>query len=374
MSELQIALLLIAVVVIVAVYGFGWWQQRQYHRKYGATFSAERDDALYQKNAWQPSATVSDTSVVSEPSTTTVDFDLTEAWDEVIEDEVTSSSTTPTLLDESRTLLDERSDFMIELVLAEPSPASVLDGFWQRKFDFSKPVQVCGLREGSEQWERAIAESSTLYVRLKVALQLVDRGGVVSAARLADFSDLVLGIAKQINAKTKAPDFEVIHAKAVELDKLCASVDRVVGVNLVPPSERLLAGSEIARTAAVLGMTLESDGAYHLLSEQGRSLFMLTNQDARPLQHETQKDFNTRGVTLLLDVPRVEEPTTQFDQMVRAAHEFAKELQLNVVDDNGVLLETDGLALIREQLAEIEKKMLNNGIVPGSAQARRLFS
>jgi len=361
------------VVVIVAVYGFGWWQQRQYHRKYGAKFSAERDDALYQKNAPQPSATVSDTTVVSEPSTPTVDFDITEAWDEVIEEEITSSAT-PTLLDESCTLLDERSDFMIELLLAEPSPANVLDGFWQRKFDFSKPVQVCGLREGSTQWERVIAESSTLYIRLKVALQLVDRGGVVSAARLADFSDLVLGVAKQIKAEVQVPDIEVTHANAAELDRLCASVDQMVGVNLLPPGERLLQGPKIASQAILMGMTLESDGAYHLLNQQGNSLFMLINRDARPLQLETKKDFTTRCVTLLLDVPRVESPSVQFDQMIRCAHEFAKELQVNVVDDNNILLEAAGLLLIREQLVAVETKMLDNGIIPGSAQARRLFS
>ena len=55
------------------------------------------------------------------------------------------------LLDDSCSLLNARSDFIIELRLAEPSPAAVLDGLWQRKFDFRKPVQVCGLTLASEK-------------------------------------------------------------------------------------------------------------------------------------------------------------------------------------------------------------------------------
>jgi FtsZ-interacting cell division protein ZipA len=76
----------------------------------------------------------------------------------------------------------------------------------------------------------------------------------------------------------------------------------------------------------------------------------------------------------LLDVPRVENPGNQFDQMIHAARELAKELQSSVVDDHRVLLNDSSLARIRTQIAEVEAKMRAQGIVPGSAQARRLFS
>src|ERR1035437_4720293 len=50
MSELQAALLMIGFGVIVAVYVFGWWQQRRYRRKFGAAFKASHADALYQES------------------------------------------------------------------------------------------------------------------------------------------------------------------------------------------------------------------------------------------------------------------------------------------------------------------------------------
>ena len=367
MSELQTALLAIGFGVIVAVYAFGWWQQRKYRRKFGAAFKASHADALYQENSAGPAEPEPALAVMAEEA-------VGDAIPVVEEAAPAAEMPANPVLDGSCALLEVRSDFIIELHLAEPSPAAVLDGLWQRKFDFGKPVQVCGLTLAGRQWERAIAESQTLYERFRIALQLVDRGGAISAAKLADFRDLVLGVAKQIRADTAVPDVDETHRRAAELDAFCAEVDQMVGINLVPPGERLLPGARIAQAAALHGMTLEADGAFHALDAQGHSAFSLINQDNRPFQHHTLETFGTPGLTLLLDVPRVEDPAVQFDQMVRIAHELAGELQVNLVDDHRVVLSDNGLARIREQIAAVDAKMRDNGIAPGSAQARRLFA
>lgn len=376
MSELQAALLAIGFGAIVAVYAFGWRQQRHYRRKFGTAFKSDHADALCQENgtgpagqAWPPALMVEDAPVVEEAM-----IGAAPKIDAAPEEMTVAQPPAAALLDESCMPLDARSDFIIELRLAEASQAAVLDGLWQRKFDFGKPVQVCGLLLNGQQWERAIAESPSLYSRFRIALQLVDRGGAVSMAKLTDFRDLVLGVAKRIKADSAVPDINETHHLAIELDALCAEVDQMVGVNLVPPGERLLAGGKIAQAAAMQGMTLESDGAFHLLDTDGHSLFTLINQNIKPFQHHTLETFSTAGITLLLDVPRVNNPAGQFDSMVHVAREFAKELQLNLVDDHRVVLSDTGLARIRAQIAVIEAKMAENAIVPGSAQARRLFS
>ena len=232
MSELQTVLLVIGFGVIVAVYAFGWWQQRRYRRKFGATFKASHADALYQENTATPVQQVQqpDLAETAEKNITT-DHYLDETADELVEKfsavelapaaQPVAEASTRDSLDESCALIDMRSDFIIELHLAEPGPAAVLDGLWQRKFDFGKPVQVCGLTLNTQQWERAIAESQTLYVRFRIALQLVDRGGAISVAKLADFRDLVLGLAKKIKADTTVPKLNETHHHAVELDKVC---------------------------------------------------------------------------------------------------------------------------------------------------------
>lgn len=394
MSELQSALLVIGFGVVVAVYAFGWWQQRRYRRKFGATFKASHADALYQENTVKPVEPVLESALMEGAEESIAEAVPCQSGIETLDGQVVvepASIAQPaaelparTPLDESCALLDVRSDFIIDLHLSEPSPASVLDGLWQRKFDFGKPVLVCGLTLAAqlcdgqsampERWERVIAESQTLYVRFRIALQLVDRGGAINTAKLADFRDLVLGVAHKIKADTAVPDINETHQRATELDTFCAEVDQMVGVNLVPPGDRLLSGGKIAQAAALLGIKLESDGAFHLLNAQGHSLFSLINQDSKPFQHHTLETSSTAGITLLLDVPRVESPAMQFDQMVRVAHELAKELQVNLVDDHRVVLTDHGLGQIRAQIDAVEAKMRDNGIAPGSAQARRLFA
>ncbi|MGC2164890.1 MAG: cell division protein ZipA C-terminal FtsZ-binding domain-containing protein [Gallionella sp.] len=357
MSDLQIALLAIGFGVLVAVYVLGWWQQRRYRQKFGTAFKSNHGDALY-TNSIDPPLDVSDLEL-NVPAA---------SGSPAVE------SAFPAMSEDSCAVLDARSDFIIELHLIEPSPAAVLVGFWQRKFDFRKPVQVCGMAMSSRKWERVIAESHTLYDRFRVALQLVDRGGAISEAKLADFNDLVLGVAAQIKAQTTVPDIRAVYRHAVKLDEFCASVDQVVGVNLIPPKNKMIRALDISRAAALHGMTLEADGAFHLLDTQGYSLFSLINQDTVPFQHHTLETFATAGITFLLDVPRVEQPTVRFNEMITVAKDLAGKLGLKLVDDQNVETSDLGLESTRKRIAGVDARMNANAIAPGGPQARRLFS
>ena len=90
--------------------------------------------------------------------------------------------------------------------------------------------------------------------------------------------------------------------------------------------------------------------------------------------HYTFNHMRVKGLTLLLDVPRVEHPVERFDEMVKLAQHLALELGAAVVDDHRVALSELSLAQIREQISLIESRMLAAEIQPGGAQARRLFS
>jgi FtsZ-interacting cell division protein ZipA len=158
------------------------------------------------------------------------------------------------------------------------------------------------------------------------------------------------------------------------MDAFCAEVDQLVGVNLLPQGERPFNAGKIAQAAALLEMKLEADGAFHLHDATGRSVITLVNQDARPFQSHTLAHFSTPAVTLLLDVPRVENPAEVFDQLVQIAQSFARTLPANLVDDHRVQLTDAALARTRTQIVEVAAKMCARNLAPGSIQARRLFS
>jgi FtsZ-interacting cell division protein ZipA len=189
-----------------------------------------------------------------------------------------------------------------------------------------------------------------------------------------NFHDVLRTVGEQIHAEVELPSVVNALKQAKSLDEFCAAVDQMIGLNILPVGDRLLFGSQIAQVAESRGLLLQSDGAFHLLNEQGRTLFSLGNLDNSPFQHHTLTQVRVKGLTLLLDVPRVELPATRFDDMAVLARELAIDLRAGLVDDHRVSLGDASIAQIREQVASIESRMLAGKIAPGSVQALRLFA
>jgi FtsZ-interacting cell division protein ZipA len=189
-----------------------------------------------------------------------------------------------------------------------------------------------------------------------------------------NFHEVLRNVGEQIHVEVELPSVVNALKQAKSLDEFCAEVDQMIGLNILPGGDRVLFGSEIAQVAESRGLQLQSDGAFHLLDEQGRTVFSLVNLDNSPFQHHTLTQVRVNGLTLLLDVPRVEHPVTRFDEMAVLAHELAMDLRAGLVDDHRVTLGEAAIAQIREQVATIESRMLAGKIVPGSMQALRLFA
>ena len=353
MSELQISLLGIGIAVIVAVYLYNFWLQRQYQRKFGAAFK-QHEDVLYH-------------------GVTTADPDI---LTEIVETSKVHAAekTRINIPDEVCNLLDESTDFIVEIYPISLASANTLSPLWQRRFDFGKNVNACGQNAATGKWEKVIADSHVNYSAFRLGLQLANRSGAVNATRLSDFRDLAHEIGAHVQADLTVPNVDEAATRAVQLDAFCAEVDQMIGINLLPNGGITLGANEVAQVAQSLGMGLQADGAFHLLDAHGFTLYSLCNVDSTPFQHHTFNHMRVKGLTLLLDVPRVEQPVSRFDDMVVLARRLGQALGAAVVDDHRVILSDSSLAQIREQIVAIECRMLAAGIQPGSAQARRLFA
>jgi len=353
MSELQISLLGIGAAVIAAVYIYNFWLQRQYQRKFGSAFK-QHEDALYH------GITKNDPENIS--------------GDGEQEKHLTTDKIRLNVPDEVCNDLHEKTDFIIDIYPVGIVTAEALNPLWHRRFDFGKNVNACGMNNSTGNWEKVIAESQISYRTFRLGLQLADRAGPVSMARLSDFRDLTREIGKLIQAEVIIPNLEDASIRAIQLDEFCAEVDRMIGINLLPNGDITLAANEIAQVAQSLDMSLQADGAFHLLDTYGYTLYSLCNVDSTPFQHHTFNHMRVKGLTLLLDVPRVEFPARRFDEMLILAKRLARDLGATVVDDERVVLSDYNLAQIGEQIISLEKRMLENNINPGSPQARRLFA
>lgn len=354
MSEFQLSLLVIGLVVVAGVFLYGQWQQWRYRRSQAEPVKSKQTESSLQATTGVPAAHTPFDAANEAPS-------LVEDSPDRVEDEACG-------------LLNDATDYVATFLLKTPQTAAVLNVLWPQRFDFGKSVHACGLNTGSGLWERLIPESGQTYRAFRIGLQLVDRSGAVSESRLSGFRDLLNDIAAQLHIETKLPPVEEALQRAQELDRFCADVDQMIGINLLTGGDRKLFGTEVANAAAQQGMSLQTDGTFHLRNESGAHLFSLSASDGTAFHPHTLNQSRVDSLTLLLDIPRVIEPVRCFDEMVALAQALSKALRLTLVDDQRVALSDGAIAQIRAQVAATEDLMLVGHITPGSAQALRLFS
>ena len=259
-----------------------------------------------------------------------------------------------------------------ELAIANTYIAKLL----QRKFDFGKSVCWLGQRHKDEPWEEITNETnveSDGYVHLKGCLQLADRAGPISEVNLSKFRDLVQEFASKVHAAAECPDIVSTHEKALMLDKFCAEVDVMIGINIISKDDGAFVGTKIRALAEASGFRLDSEGIFKYRDDNNHVLFTLINYESAPFLPEKMKSLTTHGVTFLLDVPRVAQGERVFDQMTHLAKIFSNTLGGIIVDDNRVPLSESGLMKSKQQLTEIQNSMKKHHVNSGSASALRLF-
>lgn len=389
MSDLQLSLIFIGVIVVAGVAIFNWLQQQRYRRKIQAAFDYDHNDILldpkhsddiphrvepkFNKTEFSESPTEElepNDAFIPSHETKKVFVPPSSHPSSTINLSAHTSSASP-LLD-----FDNITNYIVNVRSETIIPNTHIAKLLQRKFDFGKPVCWLGQRQKNEPWEEITNESnvdSDGYLLLKGCLQLADRAGPISEVNLSKFRDLVQDFASQVHAVAECPDIVSTHDKAVLLDKFCADVDVMIGINIISKDDGAFVGTKIRALAEASGFRLESDGVFKYRDENSHVLFTLSNYESSHFLPENMKSLTTHGVTFLLDVPRVAHGERVFDQMTHLAKIFSNTLGGILVDDNRVPLSESGIQKSKQQLIEIQAAMKKNHIQAGSPSALRLF-
>ena len=271
-------------------------------------------------------------------------------------------------------LLSPLIDYVASFEAVEPATAQQI--FGQPVAALARlrtPVSRVGYNELVHEWEPIHDDGAGEYRRFRIGLQLVDRQGPVSDAELAFFHGAMQGLADATLAIVDLPPRPQALATAVELDAFCAGVDIQIGINVISQAQ-IFPGTKLRALAEAAGMIMDVEGRFVRCDEDGNVLYVLVNQDAQPFAPETMKTLTTRGLTFLLDVPRVAHGDRVFNQMVDLAKRFAEVLRGVVVDDNQRPLSESSLEPIRKQIVHYQTLLSTHHLPAGSAVTRRLFS
>jgi len=375
MSDLQVSLIVIGIVVIAGVLLFNYLQEARFRRKTGEIFKHEHGDTLFGGKKSVPAARIEPGfggDVLFSP------HEEQPSQSVVIEQQPPDDQNPY-----DSTGKHEPADFesvinyIAEIHSHSTIPHERLIDLLQQKFDFGKPVRWFGMGAEGSAWEEITLETAHAgknYVRLRGCLQLADRSGPVSEINLSRFRDMVEEFALQIAAETDCPDIANAYASALELDKFCADVDVIMGINIISKDGGAFIGTKIRALAEASGFVLESEGVFRYRdSETNAILFSLGNFESTLFLPSNMRTLTTHGITFLLDVPRVANGERVFEQMAHIARLFASTLNGILVDDNRVPLSENGIKKSKKQLRDLQAVMAENDIPAGSQIALKLF-
>lgn len=356
MSELQLALVGVGAAAVAGVWAYNKWQERS-HRKLAERIlqSGAQHDVLLD-NAAKSDAP----SDRAEPGAR-----LEPALAQAAEQSPPEAASSP--------WADEIADVVAHIDFASAVAAPTL---WAAQAEWSghqvKPLYWLGLTDTG--WRLLSAHDAGQYTKVLAALQLADRRGAVTEAGLANFTEGVRHLAAQLAGVAVMPDVDEMLEGARILDEFCAGVDVQLGLHLVASDDGAFAGARLRELAESAAMRLDDDGRFHLRDAAGETLYTLGNSGIELFVADTLPLLTTRGVTLSLDVPNVAQGAQVFDRMVADARRMAQALGGALVDAQRAPLTDEMIAGIRAKIEEIQARMAEQGIAPGSIRAHRLFS
>lgn len=374
MSDLQVSLLIIGLLVVGGVTAFNWFQQWRLRRKLEDAFGDKHEDVLLREPSRapasraaappEPAERVEPTMSASPPVEPTP-----EATAAPTPEHVALAASLPPVPG-----FDPEIDFVVSVDAAEPVSAAGLAELHTRAATCGRRFRVAGYSFAAREWEEAARLSGGRYAHIKLAVQLVNRKGAVDLGALTTFCAAAQECAERYSASATCGDIETGLARARELDAFCGEVDIAIGVNVIAPADAKFSGTRIRTLAEAAGFKLEPDGLFHYLDDDQHTLFTLDNHEPAPFLPEQVKHLSTSGVTLLLDVPRVADGEAALAHMLAVGVELAQALGGTLVDDNRVPLNDKAVRVIQQQVKAIHTTMQARGIAPGSGRALRLFS
>ncbi len=355
MSDFQLALLGIGIVLIAAVFAYNKWQEARYRKIAEAGLKSGTSDVLLHSSAPQPAREEPRIEPILNPPSEPPQAAPRGSAAQPIAPQAGARS--------------EAIDFIVPLEARRPVPGAQVLAASTGLAAFKSRARCEGM--AAQGWEAVVADAS--YARMRAGLQLADRRGAVRAEELAAFRDAVVAMAAKLQAEPAPPAPEAALAAAASLDRFCEQVDIQMAVHVVS-AESAFAGTKIRALAEASGLRLEADGRFHHRDEEGRESFILANEESTPFSPQSMKQISTSALLLELDVPRAPGGADALARFRLFAEQLASSLAGRLVDDNRAPLDAAAFQAITGQLKAVYQTMQAQGIPPGSPLALRLFS
>ncbi|MDD3757205.1 MAG: cell division protein ZipA C-terminal FtsZ-binding domain-containing protein [Advenella sp.] len=354
MSNLQLSLIALGVVLILLVLLFNWWQEQRIQNKMRGRFPEPEQDPLLSA---EPIHTHTG-SLREEPA-----FGLPDE-DPAFETDVAVASIKQAHDEET---VDEVCEGVIDLHFASAIPGA-------RLLAHIQPYRQAGTKsiryfaETADGYHRARLHPNESYISLQMAVVLANRQGPLNEIEWSQALVMADKLAHVLDASTESPDADSLLKRAQSLDELCANLDTQVGLTL-----KLQGTQPVAAIVSIIRRMsfVEYGNDFAWCNEDGIPRFLLL------LGNEPGQGVRSAGIDhigLLLDVPRSPADEHSFGRMLGVAKELAVALKAQLVDDSGRPVMDGAEVGIDRKLVELYEELDRQGIPAGSSRALLVFS
>ena len=413
MSDLQISLIILGLMIIVAVIIYNWRQEKQLRNRISHDFIIPKKDVLVDVVSVAADASVEGDCVSSvvaselsavEANETPIETQtvLANAEDAVVEQSSTITeanepaeievdpvqapakqsapkATEPIIgaspMDTLPTAVHTHVDFIAVLEASQPINGHAFVDKLQATFhDAELPVLTHVLGK-DHQWNVITATGqSESFNKISCSLQLADRRGPVSSAQIKQFQHAIESIGHEFEAVVEWKGEGDPVQRAIDLDAFCIKVDQLVSLHLIQ-GQTPIHGTKFKGLAEANDMKLH-DGKFCCFDDKHKEqpLFTLINLDQQAFTADALRVNIVRGATFQIEVPKLINCEQTFNRVVLIAQQMAGSMGAQIVDDNQRPLGMPEIEKIREQLKRIHTAMMTHEIVPGSQISQRLFS
>jgi len=368
-SELQIALLLIAGAVLAGLYLAGKWQERRLLRRLGEELGGGVGDALL----GEPGAGRSEASASAMASGMQRRIEpqlrpdppagqaASAAGAAAAARAAPAQAAAGGAARRSEWIEDPMLDCVLELRCARPvDGVAFIDAAMPLTAShWPMPVSFVVWDARAQQWVHP--DRFGYYTDALAAIQLANRRQVLSEEQIERFVSTARKAAIALDADCDPPDVARLAAGARELDRLCARFDVRIGLTLESASGAWTE-ARVAGAAKGIGLQPLSDLRWAPPHEKGPAVLVL----AMPAPVCDR-------VSLELDVPATCAGSGAVQQLFGLGNQLGAQLNARIVDDNRRPIDSQSVAAIEAQLAKLYEDMRSAGIDPGGDRARRLY-
>lgn len=346
MTDLHLALLATAVVLLLALFGWSKWQERRQIRRLTEKLGQSDRDPLLEPTPRPAADRIEPHLGASVPDAGPAGQPLAA--------EPAPRPQRPDWIE------DPLLDCVLELRCAHAADGvAVIDAAGPLlRLDCGLPVSVVAWDARAEQW--VVPDRFGFYSELLAAIQIATRQRVLGDIEASKFIAAVQLAAVALDADFDPPELPRLRQRAAQVRQTIERFDVQIGLTL-EPGEGAFNPVQVQRAA--LAAQLEPDGTQHWRrrGEAGEPLFALRLTPQHKLQLE-------------LDVPLAPPVAQPLQAMFTAASELAALLNARVVDDHGRPIAPGSIEAIERPLNALYDEMRAADIEPGSARARRLFA